>query len=235
MIDERSGDGVTRLTFRSPERLNAFTADDYRALHVILTRLDNDAGTRVVLMTGHGRAFSVGADRSLLAPGAVDGERQRAGIEFDRLIAVLADFGKPLLAAVNGLAVGFGATALLYCDVVFAAESARFRFPFTDLGLVPEAGSSVLLPARMRWADVMWSVLTSEWFGAEEARTAGLVRRVVADHELAAVAAQAAQSIARHDPAAVRAAKRLLISGRADAVERAMARELDEMKGLFDA
>ncbi|WP_051053503.1 enoyl-CoA hydratase/isomerase family protein [Mycolicibacterium chubuense] len=233
MIDECRDDAVTWLTFDRPDRLNAFTAADYRSLHLALARLAADPRTRVVVVTGSGRAFSAGADRSLLA-GGEDESRRRAGEEFDRLIAALSDFPKPLFAAVNGLAVGFGATLLLYCDVIVAAESARFRLPFTSMGLVPEAGSSALLPTRMRWADAMWSVLSSEWFSAADAQRSGLVWRVVAEQDVAAVASEAAARVAARDPAAVSAAKRLMTAGRGPAVDRAMARELDEMKSLFD-
>lgn len=234
MIDERRDRGVTWLTFDRPERLNSFTAGDYRDLHLALTRLGLDPETHVVVLTGQGRAFSAGADRSLLTGGSGDEDRQRAGEEFDRLLAALSAFPKPLFAAVNGLAVGFGATLLLYCDVIVAAESARFRLPFTSLGLAPEAGSSVLLPVRMRWADAMWSVLSSEWFDAAEAARAGLVWRVVAEQELVAVTSEAAQRVAAQDPAATRAAKRLMTAGRASDVELAVARELAEMKRLVE-
>lgn len=231
MISERCADGVAWLTFDRPERLNSFTADDYRDLHLALSRLADDDDTRVVVLTGRGRAFSVGADRSLLAG---NGDSQDAGVQFDRLVTALSDFDKPLVGAVNGLAVGFGATLLLYCDVVIACENARLRLPFTNIGLVPEAGSSVLLPTRMRWADVMWSVLSSEWIDAAEAARAGLVWRVVADDDLLSVAADAAQRIAAQNPAAVRASKRLLTAGRTEAVKAATARELHAMAALFD-
>ncbi len=232
MISERCTDGVAWLTFDRPERLNSFTADDYRDLHLALSRLRDDDDARVVVLTGHGRAFSVGADRSLLT-GAGGEDAHDAGVQFDQLLTELSGFDKPLIAAVNGLAVGFGATLLLYCDVVVAAVSARFRFPFTSLGLVPEAGSTALLPTRMRWADAMWSVLSSEWIDAEEAARAGLVWRVVADADLPAAASDAAQRIAAQNPAAVRASKQLLTAGRADLVKAAAARELQAMATLF--
>ena len=231
MISERCADGVAWLTFDRPERLNSFTADDYKDLHLALSRLADDDETRVVVLTGHGRAFSVGADRSLLTGGGEGA--QDAGWQFDQLLTALSGFDKPLFAAVNGLAVGFGATMLLYCDVVIACESARLRLPFTSIGLVPEAGSSVLLPTRMRWADAMWSVLSSEWIDAAEAARAGLVWRVVPDEDLLTVASDSAQLIAAQNPAAVRASKLLLTAGRAELVKAGAARELREMGALF--
>lgn len=232
-IGERRDHDVVWLTFQHPERLNSFTADAYRDLHLALARLDADPQVHVVVLTGTGRAFSAGADRSLLTRDGDRTDQQRAGMEFDRLLEALAGFEKPLFAAVNGLAVGFGATLLLYCDVVIAAAGARFRFPFTSLGLVPEAGSSVLLPARMRWADAMWSVLSSEWLDAVDAERAGLVWRVVADEELAAATTSAAHQVAAQNPNAVRESKRLLTAGRAQAVKAAVACELAAIATLF--
>jgi len=167
----------------------------------------------------------VGADRSLLDPTSTATERQNAGDEFCRLLEVLASFGKPLFAAVNGLTVGFGVTMLLYCDVVLVAETARFRLPFTDLGVVPEAGSSALLPARVNWADAMWTVLSSEWVDAPEALRMGLAWRVAPDAELRAQTASAAACVAARDPQAVAASKRLMTAGRASAARDAIARE----------
>lgn len=233
MIEERGDDGVTWLTADRPDRLNSFTADDYRDLHLALSRLEADPATRVVVLSGRGRAFSAGADRSLLSDPSGEADGRRAGAEFDRLVTVLSSFDKPLFAAVNGLAVGFGATLLLYCDFVVAAESARLRMPFTSLGLVPEAGSSVLLASRMRWADAMWAVLSSEWLDAHEAARAGLVWRVAPDGELVTVVADYARRVADRDPSSVRAAKRLLTAGRAEAVRAGLVRELAEMTALF--
>lgn len=230
MIGEHRDHDVVWLSFDRPDRLNSFTGDDYRDLHLALSRLDTDPAVRAVVLTGSGRAFSAGADRTLLLP---DGDHHHAGAQFDLLLQVLAGFGKPLFAAVNGLAVGFGATLLLYCDIVVAAAGARFRFPFTSLGLVPEAGSSALLPTRLRRADAMWSVLSSEWLDAADAERAGLVWRVVADEDLVATTSAAARTVAGQDPAAVRESKRLLTAGRAEAVQAAVAAELAAMARLF--
>jgi enoyl-CoA hydratase/carnithine racemase len=232
MIDERRDGTVTWLTLERPEHLNAFTAQGYRELRVALEQHGADDGTRVVILTGRGRAFSVGADRSLLDPNSTAVDQQSAGEEFARLLDVLANFEKPLFAAVNGLAVGFGATMLMYCDVVLVAQTARLRLPFTELGIVPEAGSSMLLPTRMRWADAMWTVLSSEWIDATESLRMGLAWRVAPDAELHEQAARAATTVAALDPLAVAATKRLMTIGRADAARLAIVRELEEMRAL---
>lgn len=232
MIDERQDGFITWLTLDRPERLNAFTVDGYRELRVALQRLAVDDHTRVAVITGRGRAFSAGADLSLLDGNLSALERQRAGKEFSLFLDSLAGFPKPLFAAVNGLAVGIGATMLLYCDMVFMAEGARLRLPFTALGIVPEAGSSVLLPARVRWADAMWAMLSSEWIEATAAYQMGLASRLVPDDALLERTATAAATVAGHDPLSVAATKRLMTSGRQEIAREAIARELAEMVTL---
>ena len=147
-------------------------------------------------------------------------------------MSTLATFDKPLVAAVNGAAVGFGYTMLLHCDLVVVASSARLRLPFTALGLAPEAGSSVLLAERVGPANAAWAMLTSEWIDADTACRIGLAWRSVADEDLRDEGAAVAAAIAGHDPAAVVAAKRLLRHGRADAVAAAVARELAAARDL---
>jgi enoyl-CoA hydratase/carnithine racemase len=230
IADERDG-AVAWLTFDRPERLNAFTAQGYREFRVALERCATDDLIRVVVVTGRGRAFSVGADRSLLDRTSAT-ERQNAGDEFFRLLEVLSSFGKPLFAAVNGLAVGFGATMLLYCDVIVVAETARLRLPFTELGLVPEAGSSALLPARVRWADAMWTALSSDWIDASEALRMGLAWRVTPDAQLREEVVEAAAKVAALDQFAVVATKRLMTVGRGDSARSAIAREMEELRAL---
>jgi enoyl-CoA hydratase/carnithine racemase len=137
-----------------------------------------------------------------------------------------------VLAAVNGLGVGIGCTLLLHCDLVVLAESARLRLPFTALGIVPEAGSSVLLPAQARWADALWAMLSSEWIDSSAALAMGIAWRVVPDNELVSHADHVAKDLANLDPAAVAATKRLLIAGRIDLVRAAMDREVEEMEAL---
>lgn len=235
MLQERRDGSTMWLEFDRPQCLNAFTVAGYRGLREALDRYATDDTARVVVLTGRGRAFSAGADRSLLDAALPDGQRRQAGEEFGQLLESLGGFPKPLFAAVNGLAVGFGATMLLYCDVVILAETARLRFPFTALGIVPEAGSSVLLPARARWADTMWAMLSSEWIDAADAVRTGLAWRCVPDVELVDEVTNAAAVLAAHDPRAVAATKRLLTRGAAGEVRSAIRRELEEMLAIQSA
>jgi enoyl-CoA hydratase/carnithine racemase len=232
MLEERRDGAVAWLIFDRPEHLNAFTIDGYHRLRIALERLELDHTVRAVVMTGRGRAFSAGADRSLLASAPDGSESRRAGEEFTRLLEVLGGFPKPLFAAVNGLAVGFGCTLLLYCDVVMLAHSARLRLPFTALGIVPEAGSTALLPTRMRWADAMWAMLSGEWIDAATAVQSGLALRAVADEDLRDEIACASELVAAVDPRSVAATKRLLTAGQFDAARHAIGRELEEMRTI---
>jgi enoyl-CoA hydratase/carnithine racemase len=229
VVDE----GVAWLILDRPEQLNAFDGGDYRDLRVALERSSADSSIRAIVLTGNGRAFSAGAHRSLLDGSASPSQLQLASTEFNEMLDVLGRFDKPLIAAVNGVAVGIGCTVLLYCDLVVMNETARLRLPFTALGIVPEAGSSVLLPARARWPDAVWAMLSSEWIDAQKAYDMGIAWRVVPDSKLAATAAEAASAIAALDPAAVSATKRLLTAGRADTARAAIDRELAEMAALF--
>lgn len=233
MLSERR-DGVQWLTFDRPERLNAFTSLDYHELEAGLATAASDHETRAVVLTGTGRAFSAGADRSLVDGTATAAEMDAAGTEFARLLERLVTFDTPLFAAVNGLAVGFGATILLHCDLVVMAESARLRFPFTALGIVPEAGSSGLLATRTRGADGVWAMLSSEWIDADGAVEMGVAWRAVPDGELRDRTHEAAATVAALDPRAVAATKRLLTAGRAEVCRAAMERETAEMAQLLE-
>lgn len=187
------------------------------------------------MLTGSGRAFSARADKSLLSSPLDDPRTEQAGLEFSRLLDILGALDKPLLAAVNGVAVGFGATMLMCCDVVLVAQSARLRYPFTALGVAPEAGSSALVSMKARWPDAMWSMLSSEWIDANTAVDMGLAWRCVADDDLHATTMSAAHTIAVLDTSAVRATKRLMTSGRAAAAQQAIAREYAELRWVRSA
>ena len=139
-------DGTVRtLTLNRPARLNAFTAASYQSLATLLVEADGDEKVHAVVLRGAGRAFSSGVDLDALR--AHPDAPTELGQRFDELLDVLMTLRIPLLAAVTGPAVGFGATILLHCDLVLVADDARLRFPFTSLHTAPEAGSSMLLAA----------------------------------------------------------------------------------------
>lgn len=232
MVRVETDGRVRRIVLDRPECLNAFTGEDYRALRLAVEAATADQAVGAVVLTGAGRAFSAGADRSLIDGTASADARRQAAEEFPAVLAALDACDLPIVVAVNGLAVGIGATVLLHCDLVLLAASARLRFPFTALGIVPEAGSSALLPARAPWGDAAWALLSSEWIDAEAALRLGVAWRVVADERLKSEAQTVAATLAALDRASVTATKRLLVAGREDVIASAMARELDAMAML---
>jgi enoyl-CoA hydratase/carnithine racemase len=232
VLRQESLNGVLWLTLDRPERLNAFTVSDYRSLTAAMAAAGDDDATRVVILTGTGRAFSAGADRSLFTERLDATESRQVQEDFRSMLIALGECDKPVIAAVNGLAVGLGATILLHCDLVILSASARLRFPFTELGLAPEAASSVLLPARVGWSEAAWLLLSGEWIDAERARDIGLAWRVVPDDEFAAAVAETGTTLATLDPASIGATKRLLLHGRRDLVDAALDREGAAMRAL---
>lgn len=233
MIRSRVGGGVARLTFERPDHLNAFTAAGYEQLGEAIAAASRAPDVGCIVLTGTGRAFSAGADRSLFEESNDPEARITIERSFTALLDSLLACDTPIVAAVNGVAVGIGCTILLHCDLVLAAESARFRLPFTSLGTVPEAGSTVLLHTLSRRPDVTWAALSGEWFDSAAALAMGLVWRVVPDPELEAAAGETAAALATLDRDAVAATKRLLVAGRAALVRDAIDRELAAARGLY--
>jgi enoyl-CoA hydratase/carnithine racemase len=229
MIEATDHDGVRVVTLRRPECLNAFDAAGYRELADALAGAGDDDGVHCVVMTGEGRAFSTGVDRRELArPGGPDA----LSTEFDRLLDTLLAFPKPLLAAVNGIAVGFGMTMLLHCDLVLVDEDARLRTPFTEMELAPEAGSSWLLPRAVGAQAAAYLLLTSDWIDGREAERIGFAwrcchARTVLDETLAI-----ARRLASLPLAPLVATKRLLRETNAAAIADAFVRERDAMASI---
>jgi enoyl-CoA hydratase/carnithine racemase len=225
---------VRTLTLNRPTRLNAFTSASYQRLAALLDEAANDPGVLVVVLRGQGRAFCSGVDLEELAVDRAEGGRQLSET-FDVLIDALVALTKPLVAAVHGPAVGFGATILLHCDGVLVADDARLRFPFTSLSTAPEAGSSALLPVLVGPQRAAELLFTSRWIDASEAVQYGLALASCPRARLDAEAAALAERIAQQPADAVVAAKRLLRAGRADMVRAASSRERAEAGALTAA
>jgi enoyl-CoA hydratase/carnithine racemase len=200
-------DGIVEIRLDRAAKKNALTAAMYRALTEALTAADTDDATRAVLLTAAGETFCAGNDIADFLEPPADLEQWPP----QQFITALVQFSKPLVAAVHGAAVGIGTTMLLHCDLVYASASARFRTPFVSLGLVPEAASSVLLPARVGHAVASEMLLLGAWIDANRAERLGLVNAVLPSaHELAAFARERAGDIAKNPPGAVRMTKALL-------------------------
>jgi enoyl-CoA hydratase/carnithine racemase len=220
-VVRQAADGVLELRLDRVDKKNALTSAMYRALTEGLADAAADPAIAVVLITAEGPTFCAGNDiGDFLAPGGAT-----AALDFIRAIAA---FGKPIVAAVRGAAIGVGTTMLLHCDLVYAAPDARFATPFTSLGLVPEAASSLLLPARIGHAKAAAMLLLGDLLDAEAAERAGLVTAIVPGEGLRDHARAKAAALTRMPPAAL-AATRALIRG--DGV--AVTARIDEEAALF--
>lgn len=226
------------LTLDRPEARNALDTAHY---HALADALDDAAGrddVAVVTLTGAGGAFCAGQDLGEMGrlgdPGAATGDERR-GHGFARFVGALEAFPKPIVAAVNGVAVGLGVTMLPYCDVVLVADDARFRVPFASLGVVPEAGSSFTLPVAMGRQAAAHVLLTGAWFDAATAVASGLAWRSCPGPQLRDEARGVARAMARLPIVSLRETKRLLRDGWLPAARAARAEEEDVFARLTGA
>ena len=224
---------VRILTLRRDDALNAFNEALYDALADALIDSAESPEVAVVLLTGSGRAFSTGTDvREMAArgtdPGFVPG---RHG--FPGLIDQLAAFPKPLVCAVNGMALGVGATLLGYADLVLMSTEARVRCPFTDLAVAPEAASSYLLPLLMGRQDATWMLMSSEWFSAEDCVEMGLAWRLCEPSDLMAESLRVARHLAAKPLASLVETKRTIVAGHREAIAAARRREDEAFQRLL--
>ena len=215
-VDVTRDAAVLRITFARPEKKNALTGAMYEALTQALNETAREVGVRAVLIAGSGGSFCAGNDIADFATVAAD-FRDAPSLRFIRALALCET---PLVAAVEGVAVGVGTTMLLHCDLVYAAPDARFRMPFVDLGLVPEAASSLLVPRRFGLAKATELLMLGEAFGAEEALRLGLLNAIVPAVCLLEHAAARARSLAAKPAAALAATRRLIRGDRAEIVTR---------------
>ncbi|WAJ29818.1 crotonase/enoyl-CoA hydratase family protein [Antarcticirhabdus aurantiaca] len=205
-VETRREDGVLVLRMNRPDKKNALTRAMYAALTAGLAEAEGDDAIAATVILGLPGTFSAGNDIADFAAIAAGGE---APSEVRGFLHGLARATKPLVAGVDGLAIGIGTTLLMHCDVVVASAGSTFRTPFLDLGLTPEAGSSLLGPRLMGAQRAFALLVLGEAFGAEEARQANIVTRVVeADAEGAAL--DAARRLARKPRGALLAARALL-------------------------
>ena len=239
-IDVHIQGAVAVLTMNRPERKNAFTREQYDALGSALAAIDADDSLRVAVLTGAGAAFSSGQDlkeMAEMATAVANGDPKAGGSTgaggFTVLLDALETFQKPLIAAVNGVAVGIGMTLLPYCDIVLIAESARMRVPFSELGVPPEAASSVLFADRVGWQRAAELLLTSRWVPATEAVEIGMALKVIPDDQILSAALELAQDIAAKSPYSTRVIKQLMVAGRGTRTAEARAREEKLFAELF--
>jgi enoyl-CoA hydratase/carnithine racemase len=212
--------------FARPGKKNAITGAMYEALIDAFEAAEGDAEIGAFVLAGKGGVFTAGNDLGDFVALATGSAAANDGRDFPagRFTRKLAAFGKPLVAAVDGLAVGVGTTLLFHCDLVYATPEARFQTPFVNLGLVPEAGSSLLAPLRFGHARAAELLMLAEPFGAEEAQALGLVNALVPQGELFAHAMAKAAALAAKPRAALLATRRLM-RGDQEALKARMAEE----------
>ena len=213
---------ILRIEINRPHKKNALTIAMYAALAEAIERAEADDGVRVIFLHGTADCFTAGNDLQDFTDYKPDG-----GVRFvNPFLAALPKAAKPLVAAVGGIAVGIGTTMLLHCDLVYAGQSARFRLPFVNLGLCPEAASSYLLPRLVGHQRAAELLLLGEVFSADQAREIGLVNAVFPDTELIDKAYARARQLAQQPPASVRVTKALLKRSISENTSDAMAQEM---------
>lgn len=225
--------GVRTVTLDRPQALNAFNEALYDATTVALREADADPAVAVVLLTGNGRAFSAGNDLHEMAARVTDPDFQQGEHGFPGLMEALLELRKPLVCAVNGLAVGIGTTLLGYADLVFMSSAARLNCPFTSLGVAPEAASSYLLPQLMGRQNAAWLLLSSEWVSADEARDMGIAWRVCAPEELLAEARRHAELLASRPIPSLMAVKQTIVEPARAEIRAALSREYAQFEQLL--
>lgn len=213
--------GVTTLSFNRVERKNSITSAMYATLADAIEQATQDETVRVVVIQGHETVFSAGNDIGdfLNKPPSTPES------PVFRFLRALAAFPKPLVAAVCGPAVGIGTTLLLHCDLVYAGDNAAFSMPFVNLGLCPEAASSLLVPQMLGYHRAAEALLLGEPFMAEAALETGLVNRVLPPTEVNAYAQVQARKLAGKPLSALVETKRLMKQGQAPQVQAQMAAE----------
>jgi enoyl-CoA hydratase/carnithine racemase len=223
IITDKSG-SILRVELNRPAKKNAMTSAMYITLADLLNATAADDQIRVVLWHGAGDSFCAGNDiQDFLKNPPGPGESPQA-----RLINALINFDKPIVAAVQGAAIGGGTTMLTHCDFVYAGESAKFQMPFINLALVPEFGSSYSMPARTGYLRAAEQIQLGLPFDAVRAAELGLVTRVVPDEKLLATATETVQKLAEKPAAALQACKRLMKAPFRDQLAQAAKRENEE-------
>ncbi|WP_342129309.1 enoyl-CoA hydratase [Hydrogenophaga sp. OTU3427] len=201
--------GVCTITFNRADKKNSITAAMYAALADALVAAEADAAVRVVVFQGHEAVFSAGNDIADFLNAPPNNE----GAPVFRFLRGIAQFPKPVVAAVCGPAVGIGTTMLFHCDLVYAGDNAAFAMPFVNLGLCPEAASSLLVPQMMGYHRAAEALLLGEPFMAEAALEVGLVNKVLPPTEANAYAQTVARKLAAKPMSALLQTKQLMKKG----------------------
>lgn len=224
-------DGVCRITFQRPEAFNALSEEMARGLVRRLVDAEADDAIRVVVITGTGIAFSAGAELS--GPNPVEHFDEATMDGANLITRSIVGLGKPVVAAVNGIAAGVGASICFAADLAIAKESAQFLLAFSKIGLMPDGGSSLTVAAAVGRARAMRMALLAEGVSAQEAYDAGLVSHVVPDDDFEQLVDKVARRLAGGPPLAFAATKRAINAATIGALEDALEREKRGQLVLF--
>lgn len=228
MVEQQGA--VAVLRWNRPEKLNAITSEMYSRMAAALRVADADPAIRAIVIAGSGRAFTAGNDLedfTIRPPKGPDAPV----MDFLRTLSTVV---KPLIGAVKGAAVGVGTTLLLHCDLVYAADDARFALPFVKLGLCPEAGSSVLLPRLAGYQRAAEKLLFGEPFDAHEAKAMGFVNQIFTADTVETEAISRASRLATLPASALRATKSLMKTDAGQPIGERIALEASQFEALLE-
>ena len=209
-------DGIAKISLNQPDKLNALNTKMITELYEALHESGNDPEVRCIVLTGVGRGFCAGADAGDLGSKSVSEGAEDFGIRmerYNRVIRILRDMEKPIIASVNGVAVGGGMNLVLACDIRIASDSARFGEVFVKVGLSPDCGGGYLLWRLVGLGKATELMFTGDIIDAEEALKIGLVNRVVPGDELEKATADFAERMAKGPTRAIGLAKKILNRG----------------------
>lgn len=227
--------GILTIEFNRLDKKNAITAAMYQSMADALKDAESDTGVRAIVIAGKPEIFTAGNDLEDFLKNTPDMTGDRPVAQFMR---ALSSATKPVVAAVAGAAIGIGTTLLMHCDLVYAADNAKFSMPFTQLGLCPEFSSSLLFPQLVGYHRAAEKLMLGEPFSAQEAYEMGLISKVVPAAELNAFAHAQAAKLAALPASSLRTTKRLMKGAQTDAINARMQEEIkyfSEMLGSKEA
>ena len=230
-ISIEQGMGICTIRFNRPDKKNAITAAMYQRMADGFKAAEVDPSVRVIVLAGQPNIFTAGNDLEDF----IKQPPSTGASPVFQFMAALKDAGKPVVAAVAGAAVGVGTTMLLHCDLVYAADNAKFSMPFSQLGLCPEFSSSLLLPRLVGYQRAAEKLMLGEAFLADEAQQMGLVNRVLPAAEFEAFVQAQAAKLAALPASSLRITKQLMKRGMADEINRQMEAEGEHFRRMLTA
>lgn len=231
-VQTELSDGVLRIALNRPEKKNALTSAMYEALSEAVEQGEGDSAVRALLLHGNGDSFSAGNDLDDFLQKPWNGQAMPPA---ERFIRAVAGALKPVIAAVHGAAVGIGTTILLHCDLVYAAENTKFLMPFVNLGIVPEAASTLLLPATIGHQRAAALLMLGEPLNAQRAFELGMVNAVLLQDEVLTTALAAARKLVEKPAGALQACKQMLKTHSKAEIDRTIRAEVLTIAARLDA